>query len=112
MRFQKKIDYYLENGPEKVKPIKKENMMAEFKFYGEGLDGIFNSPVFWSEDAILNAIENSSINLLKYYPWKLYVDIAEHRKINISNILNNLPYYNFFEMVDEDEYPEGYWDVI
>lgn len=104
MYGQKKIDYYIKNGPEKIEPFTKEKM-ARFILHSEDpIQDILKSPFMFSDIAIKELISRSSKNLIKYYPWKLYVEIAEARGIDISEEMENLPEYNIFKYVDENEY--------
>ena len=105
MQLTKKIDYYLENGPEKVKPITKDEMYNSIiNSNGNCLDGLLYSPLCLKDSEIIIKIEELSKNLIKYYPWKIYIDIAKTRGLDISELIKNLPDYNLFKMVDENEY--------
>jgi len=109
MRLQKKIDYYLKNGPEKVKPISKDELYTNIiNSNGGGLEALLKSPFCLSDAELMASLETLSKNLIKYYPWKLYVDIARTRNIDIDDILKNLPEKNIFYMVDENEYNSEY----
>ena len=108
MRPQKKIDYYLENGAEKVKPMTKQEALESLSVFGDGIDSVLNSPLFWDDNSLINKIEEFSLNLIKFYPWKMYIIAAEKRGIDINKIIANLPEYSMFKIVDEDEYPEYY----
>ena len=109
MEFKKNIDYYLKNGPDKVTPkTREETFNTIINSNGGGLDSLLKSPFSLSDAQLKVHIESMSKNLIKYYPWKLYIDIAKKRNLNIEYLLSTLPDVDLFRIVDENEHIPEY----
>lgn len=104
MYGRKKIEYYIKNGPEKVKPFTKEEMARYILHSEDPIQDILESPFSLGDEFLIEKIKTFSKNLIKYYPWKLYVEIAKARGLNLKEEIERMPEYGFIKYVDENEF--------